>query len=63
MSLWCIHEWDQSWLTSSYIGWSHVVLWEYILQEGIQIIWQEQSDKEYSHCNRFNENDYLKVQA
>jgi hypothetical protein len=46
------------------IKWSHVALWEYFLQERIQILWhKEQSNKEYSHWCRFNEVNYSKIRV
>jgi hypothetical protein len=35
MSLWFMRVKSNQWSTYLFIGWSHVVLWEHILQEGI----------------------------
>jgi hypothetical protein len=62
-SLWCIYEWDLSMVNIS----RHWVIVCSIVgtpfEEGIQILCQEQSDKEYSSWCKFNGNDYFKGRA
>jgi hypothetical protein len=48
-SLWCTRMRSNHWSTLLCVRWSHVALWEHLLQEGIQIL-----------C-RFNEVDYPKA--
>jgi hypothetical protein len=63
-SLWCTRMRSNQWSKLLCIGWSHVALWEHLLQEGIQILCQkEQSDNEYSPRCRFNKVDYPKAWA